>query len=121
MAEFVQQSLEDMLPELEQMQRIRLFTAFETRYGRKFGCCFFFLYYRSFFVEFIHRLFSNVEKEKLDKIIHKIYDVIHNYIKGVLEVMIIVGILNTIGLWLLGIKSAIFFGFFQPYIFYFML
>lgn len=73
---------------------------------------FFFLYYRSFFIEFIYRLFSNVEKEKLDVIIHRIYDVIHNYIKGVLEVMIIVGILNTIGLWLLGIKSAIFFGFF---------
>ncbi len=73
---------------------------------------FFILYYRSFFIEFIYRLFINVEKEKLDVIIQRIYDVIHNYIKGVLEVMIIVGILNTIGLWLLGIKSAIFFGFF---------
>jgi predicted PurR-regulated permease PerM len=73
---------------------------------------FFFLYYRSFLIEFIHRLFSQVEKEKLDSIINKIYGVIHNYIRGVLEVMIIVGILNTIGLWLLGIKSAVFFGFF---------
>lgn len=73
---------------------------------------FFILYYRRFFIEFIYRLFSNVEKEKLDSIIGKIYDVIHNYIRGVLEVMIIVGVLNTIGLWLLGIKSAIFFGFF---------
>ncbi len=73
---------------------------------------FFILYYRRFFVEFIHRLFSNVEKENLDVIIQRIYDVIHNYIKGVLTVMIIVGILNTFGLWLLGIKSAIFFGFF---------
>ncbi len=73
---------------------------------------FFILYYRSFFIEFIHRLFSNVEKEKLNTIISKIYDVIHNYIRGVLEVMVIVGILNTIGLWALGIKSAFFFGFF---------
>ncbi len=30
MAEFVQQSIEEMLPELEQMERVGLFTAKET-------------------------------------------------------------------------------------------
>lgn len=73
---------------------------------------FFILYYRSFFITYLHRQFSNVDSATIDAIIQKVYDVIHNYIKGVLEVMIIVAILNTIGLWLLGIKSAVFFGFF---------
>lgn len=77
---------------------------------------FFFLYYRRFFIEFIYRLFSNVENEKLDSIILRIYDVIHNYIKGVLEVMLIVGILNALGLWILGIRSPIFFGFFAAFL-----
>lgn len=77
---------------------------------------FFFLYYRRFFIEFIHRLFAKVENGKLDEIILKIYDVIHNYIRGVLEVMIIVGILNALGLWALGIRSPIFFGFFAAFL-----
>lgn len=32
MAEFVEQNLEEMIPELEQMQRVGLFTPAETRY-----------------------------------------------------------------------------------------
>ena len=32
MAEFVQQNIEEMLPELEQMERVGLFTSAETRY-----------------------------------------------------------------------------------------
>jgi hypothetical protein len=42
MSEFVQQSVEEMLPELEQMQRLGLFTAEETKYIAAE------LYYRSF-------------------------------------------------------------------------
>ena len=36
MAEFVQQSVEEMLPELEQMSRVGLFTDEETRYKNIF-------------------------------------------------------------------------------------
>ena len=32
MAEFVQQSVEEMLPELEQMERVKLFSAKEVRW-----------------------------------------------------------------------------------------
>ena len=36
MAEFVQQNIEDMLPELEYMERVQLFTAKETKYICKY-------------------------------------------------------------------------------------
>lgn len=72
---------------------------------------FFLLLYRDFFREFFYKVFKNVEKEHVDVVLSKIYDVIHSYLSGVIIVTIIVGTLNTISLLLLGIDYAIFFGF----------
>ena len=41
----------------------------------------------------------------------KIYAVIQNYLSGLLKVICIIGTLNSIGLWALGIESPLFFGF----------
>lgn len=73
---------------------------------------FFFLYYRRFLRIFVYKLFSNKSKSFLNTIINKVYNVQKNYLIGLIKVITIVGVLNTIGLLILGIENAIFFGFF---------
>lgn len=72
---------------------------------------FFLLLYRDFFRDFFYKVFKNIDKDQVDVVLSKIYDVIHSYLSGVIIVTIIVGTLNTISLLLLGIDYAIFFGF----------
>jgi len=73
---------------------------------------FFMLYYRTFFCNFLYGLLGKDEKKRINLILYRIYDVIHNYLAGMFTVMVIVGSLNTLGLLVLGIKYAVFFGFF---------
>lgn len=77
---------------------------------------FFFLLYRDFFRRFVHKAFHTIPKGTLDKILNKIYDVIQSYLAGLMLVIGIVGILNTIGLLLLGIDYAVFFGFLAAFL-----
>ena len=72
---------------------------------------FFLLYYRTMFKQFFYGVFSQVKKVKINTLVQKIYEVVHNYLSGLLIVTLIVGTLNSIGLLALGIPSAIFFGF----------
>lgn len=72
---------------------------------------FFFLLYRDFFRNFIYKAFKGVSNTRLDRILARIYEVVQSYMSGLLLVIIIVGILNTIGLWILGVDYAVFFGF----------
>lgn len=77
---------------------------------------FFFLLYRDFFRRFVHKAFHKVPKHKLNTVLDKIYDVIQSYLAGLVLVIFIVGILNTIGLLLLGIDYAVFFGFLAAFL-----
>lgn len=73
---------------------------------------FFFLTYRKFFKSFVFRAFSKDDNTfKAKTILSKLYDVQQNYLIGLFTVMGIVGVLNSIGLLILGIDNAIFFGF----------
>ena len=72
---------------------------------------FFFLYYRDFFKMFFYKVFSNINRKKIDTVLTKIYEVIHSYLTGLVTVTLIVGSLNTVGLMVLDIDYAIFFGF----------
>lgn len=73
---------------------------------------FFFLIYRKFFKSFIFKALSTEgDTFKTKEILSKLYDVQQNYILGLIMVMGIVGILNSVGLLILGIDNAIFFGF----------
>src|SRR5690606_6919886 len=72
---------------------------------------FLFLLYRDFFRNFIYKAFKGVSNTRLDRILARIYEVVQSYMSGLLLVIIIVGILNTIGLWILGVDYAVFFGF----------
>lgn len=69
-----------------------------------------FLYHRRAFVQFLRWVTGEKHKAKLDLILHKMIRTYFNYIKGMLLVYIIVGILNSIGLLILGIEHAILFG-----------
>ncbi len=77
---------------------------------------FFFLLYRDFFRRFVHKAFYKVPNVRIDKILNKIYEVIQSYMAGLLLVILIVGILNTIGLLILGIDYAVFFGFLAAFL-----
>ena len=71
---------------------------------------FFFLYYRRFLVAFIYKWFKADAYGQVSGTLHKVEMVVRSYIVGLLTVIIIVGILNSVGLMLLGIEHAIFFG-----------
>ena len=72
---------------------------------------FFFLLYRDFFRRFVHKAFKSVPDAHLNMLLKKIYEVIRSYLSGLFLVILIVGVLNSIGLLILGIPHAIFFGF----------
>lgn len=72
---------------------------------------FFLLYFRVFFLEFFYKVFASSDKLLIDDTMQKIYLVIQNYLIGLLKVIAIIGTLNSIGLWSLGIESPLFFGF----------
>src|SRR5690606_34898785 len=59
---------------------------------------FFMLYYRDFFREFFLVPFKSAGTERVHTILNNIYSVVQNYLVGLITVMGIVAILNTIGL-----------------------
>lgn len=80
------------------------------------------LYYRELWVRILLRLFPGERKESIASIVSLTITAYYNFIKGMGLVYLIVGILNSIGLLLLGIPHAILFGFiasvltFVPYV-----
>lgn len=71
---------------------------------------FFLLYYSNFFKEFLYRLIEKEGHQKLEHIFVKGESVVRSYILGLFMVIVIVGTLNTIGLAILGVEYAVFFG-----------
>ncbi|MDG2433200.1 AI-2E family transporter [Flavobacterium sp.] len=71
---------------------------------------FFFLLYRSFLISFLHKATTN-NRQSTRVVLSQLYDVQQNYLLGLGSVMIMVGLLNSIGLLILGIDYPFFFGF----------
>ena len=71
---------------------------------------FFLLYYRDFFREFFFKAFKSSPQSKVNEVLNKIYEVVQSYLVGLITVMGIVAVLNTVGLMALGIDYAWFFG-----------
>ncbi len=69
-----------------------------------------FLYHRRTFVQFIKKIAGEAKHKQVDKILSETTHTYFNYIKGMVMVYIIVGVLNSVGLLALGIKHAILFG-----------
>jgi len=80
------------------------------------------LYYRAKWVNILYRIFPHEKKKNIRQILHLTIAAYYNFMKGMALVYLIVGVLNSIGLLLLGVPHAIFFGFiasiltFIPYI-----
>lgn len=71
---------------------------------------FFILQYRDFFRQFFYKVFGKVRKAKIDDVLRKIYAVVQGYLAGLMLVIGIVATLNSVGLLLLGVDYAVFFG-----------
>jgi len=80
------------------------------------------LYYRKLLVEVLYRVFPTEKKEIIREILIETIHTYYDFIKGMLLVYLIVGILNSIGLAIVGIPHPILFGFiasiltFIPYV-----
>lgn len=71
---------------------------------------FFLLIYRDHFAVFVTKVFAKQRNKLLLEHIASIRHVVHSYLIGAGKVMLILGVINTIVLFSLGIKHAIFFG-----------
>lgn len=69
------------------------------------------LYHRERWIEVIYRVFPTQRKERIREILHLSIQSYYNFIKGMLLVYLIVGVLNSLGLYLLGIPQPVLFGF----------
>lgn len=77
---------------------------------------FLFLLYRSSFRNFIVLLNSDDNHEDIRQMITSVRKVAQNYFYGMFTVILIVGTLNGIGLWLIGIDHAFLFGYFAAFL-----
>lgn len=73
---------------------------------------FMFLLYRDHFTQFIIRLFSNQDPQRVIEVVTDLRRVIQKYISGMLKVMVILAAMNAIAFFSLGIKHALFFAVF---------
>lgn len=69
-----------------------------------------FLYHRKIFVRYLQLITPVNYQHQLDIILQQTISTYFNYIKGMILVYIIVGILNSIGLLALGVQHAVLFG-----------
>ena len=69
-----------------------------------------FLYHRRVFVQFLRWIVTSRYQAQLNTVLQKMIDVYFKYIKGMVLVYIIVGVLNSLGLLALGIEHAFLFG-----------
>ena len=70
------------------------------------------LYYKPLLLEFIHRLFKAAHQDQVTEITTQTKSVIQHYLSGLVIEAVIVGVLNTVGLLLIGIEYAILLGVF---------
>lgn len=77
---------------------------------------FLFLLYRSAFKNFILMQSSEDSQERAGEMLHKIQTVVQQYFYGLMIVMLILGTLNSLGLWIIGLKHALFWGFLAAFL-----
>ncbi|HNR72672.1 MAG: permease [Bacteroidetes bacterium OLB12] len=80
------------------------------------------LFYRNKWMEVLYRIFPQEGRDRIREIVKLSIQSYYSFIKGMALVYLIVGILNSLGLWLLGIPHPFLFGFiasiltFIPYV-----
>src|SRR5690606_20587523 len=71
---------------------------------------FFMLYYRHHFREFLFQITNKKDHATLKKILIEITSVTKNYVTGIFIVVLILCVLNSIGLFIIGVQYALFLG-----------
>ncbi|SMO71214.1 AI-2E family transporter [Gracilimonas mengyeensis] len=72
---------------------------------------FFMLYYREMYQTFFHKLITSRHGNAgIDDMLNRVQNVTQNYLVGMLSVIGILAVLNTIGLLIIGLEHALFFG-----------
>jgi predicted PurR-regulated permease PerM len=71
---------------------------------------FFFMLYRTSFRNFLITQFPGRERKNVNSMIKEVQTILHEYLTGLLLVMFILAVINSLGLWLIGIKYAAFWG-----------
>ena len=71
---------------------------------------FFFLYYRTKFKNFLAQSIGKKRKDAVERMTTKISRVMPSYLTGVSLVVLIMSVLNSLGFWIIGVHSPIFFG-----------
>ena len=72
---------------------------------------FFIIYYRHFFIEFFYKLFHKADKQEIDDTIMKMGLVIKGYLFGQLLDILIIGVANSVVLYMTGVGYPIILGF----------
>ncbi len=89
---------------------VRITTNFFTQLSLIPVYAFLFLLYRNLFKKVAFNLAPKDKHTKVDDVIQKIQQVGQNYIAGMFMVIFIIAVLNSIGLAIVGVKYAVFFG-----------
>jgi predicted PurR-regulated permease PerM len=71
---------------------------------------FFILLYRRSFYQFFRYQFTSEQRAEADDILRRIVDMTQEYLQGMLIVMLILAVLNSLGLYLIGVRLALFWG-----------
>jgi predicted PurR-regulated permease PerM len=77
---------------------------------------FFMLYYKEMYRTFFEKLLERSSNSQIDSVIEKIQKVTQNYLVGLIAVMGILAVLNTIGLFIIGLEYFVFFGVFAAFL-----
>lgn len=70
---------------------------------------FFMMYYKEMYQTFLHKLAEGKSTGTIDTVVEEIQAVTQNYIVGMISVIGILGFLNAVGLWIVGLEHALFF------------
>lgn len=71
---------------------------------------FFMLYYKEMYQIFLQKIFAKSRNSQIDKVVKRVQNVTQNYLVGLFTVAGIMAILNTIGLLIIGLEYALFWG-----------
>lgn len=76
---------------------------------------FFLMYYTEMYETFLQRITSEKSHSQVEALMGRIQEVVQNYLVGLIMVILVLAVLNSIGLLIVGIEHAIFFGVFAGF------
>jgi len=69
-----------------------------------------FLYYKTLILNFLFEVFAEKDSKEVGSILHETRGAIQNYMQGLLMEALIVGVMNVLALWMLGVQYALLLG-----------